>query len=71
MSRIRNSDLEIDENLKADLQKYFPKNFKRSEVLDFVNRDYPQYAWSLITLSRRMAHFNIRYVNYNTDVKKV
>jgi len=71
MSRIRNSDWESDENLKADLQKYVLKNLKRSEVLDFVRRDYPQYSWSIPTLSRRMAHFDIRYVDYSIDVKKV
>ena len=71
MSRIRNPDWEDDEELKADLNKYVQKNYKRSEVLDFVQRDYPQYTWSLPTLSRRLARFDIKYVDYETDLKKV
>ena len=55
MSRIRNPTWENNENLKADIQKYVLQNLPRKEVLDFLGRDYPQYAWSLATLSRRMA----------------
>ena len=55
MSRIRNPTWQNDENLKADIQKYVLQNLTRKEVLDFLGRDYPQYAWSLPTLSRRMA----------------
>ena len=55
MSRIRNPTWENNENLKADIQKYVLQNLPRKEVLDFLGRDYPQHAWSLPTLSRRMA----------------
>ena len=71
MSRIRNPEWENDENLKADIQKYVLQNMTRREVLDFLGRDYPQYAWSLPTLSRRMAHFGVKYVDYGTDLKVV
>ena len=71
MSRIRNSDWEDDESLAEDLKKYVLANLRRSEVLDFVERDYPQYAWSLGTLSRRMNHFGIKYVDYNLIVAEV
>ena len=71
MSRIRNPDWENDENLKADIQKYVLQNLTRREVLDFLGRDYPQYAWSLPTLSRRMAHFGLKYVDDETDLKVV
>ena len=70
-SRIRNPDWENDENLKADILKYVLQNLTRREVLDFLGRDYPQYAWSLPTLSRRMAHFGVKYVDYETDLKVV
>ena len=53
MSRIRNLDWQEDEELREDLQRYVLQNLQRKEVLDFVERDYPQYAWSLPTLSRR------------------
>ena len=51
MARIRNSEWEDDADLRNDLEKYVLKNFKREEILDFVKRDYPNYAWSLGTLS--------------------
>ena len=71
ISRIRNADWEDDESLAEDLKKYVLANLRRSEVLDFVERDYPQYAWSLGTLSRRMNHFGIKYVDYSLTVAEV
>ena len=50
----------------------FSKNpLKREEILDFVKRDYPNYSWSLETLSRRLKHFNIKYVNHAITVEAV
>lgn len=69
--RIRNPDWEFDEELKADILKYVMQNLRRKEVLDFLSRDYPQYAWSLPTLSVRMRKFDIKYVDYNIDVGEV
>jgi hypothetical protein len=71
MARIRNSEWEDDCELKDDLQKYVSKNLKREEILDFVKRDYPNYSWSLGTLSRRLKHFNIKYVNHAITVEAV
>ena len=71
MSRIRHPEWENDEKLRADIQKCVLQNMIRKEVLDFLGRDYPQYAWSLLTLSRRMAHFGVKYVDYRTDLKVV
>ena len=70
MSRIRNPEWESDEGLKKDLRKYVLENLKRNEVLDFLKRDYPQYAWSLGTLSRRLNYFGITYVNYDVTVQE-
>ena len=42
---IRNSDWEGDEELKSDLQRYVLQNRKRREILDFVQKDFPEYAW--------------------------
>ena len=41
-----------DEELKADLEQYVRQNLKRSEILDLVKRDFPEYAWSIATLDR-------------------
>ena len=70
-NRIRNPDWETDEDLKSDIEKYVLQNLSRKELLDFVQWDYPQYAWSLRTLSRRMAHFDIKYIDYDTDLEAV
>ena len=70
-ARIRNPDWEEDNELQHDLKQYVLQNLSRGEILDFVSRDYAQYAWSLGTLSRRLAFFDIRYVEYNTDLKEV
>jgi hypothetical protein len=69
--RIRNSDWKDDELLRDDLERYVLQNLRRQELLDFVKRDYPQYAWSLGTLDRRLAHFGIQYVNYGTDLQEI
>ena len=44
---------------------------KRSKGLDFLKRDYPEYACSLPTLDRRMRYFDIKYINYKTTVDEV
>ena len=62
-SRKRNPDWQED----AELKRYILKNLSRREILDFVSRDYAQYAWSLGTLSRRLAYFDIKYIEYNTE----
>ncbi|KAK3754907.1 hypothetical protein QZH41_012651 [Actinostola sp. cb2023] len=69
--RVRNPEWEDDETLKADLAKYVMQNLSRREIVDFLKRDFPQYAWSLGTLSRRLAHFDIKYVRYDIDLKEV
>jgi hypothetical protein len=71
MDIIRNADWKEDESLKNDLQKYVLKNLKRIEILDFVKRDFPQYAWSLGTLSRRLEYFDIKYIDYNITLEEV
>ena len=45
------------------------QNLKRSEILDFVKRDFPEYAWSIATLDRRQ--FGIRYIDYTTSIGAV
>ena len=69
--RFRNTDWEVDENLETDLRKYVLQNLRRKEILDFVERDYPQYMWSLGTLSRRLKYFEITYVDYDIPLNQV
>ena len=69
--RVRNSEWKQDEYLQNDLKKYVFGNLKRNEILDFVKRDYPQYAWSLSSLKRRLAFFDIKYVRYDIKIEDV
>jgi len=55
-TRVRNSDWQEDQDLKDDLVKYVRQNLRRKEILDFVKIDYPMYAWSPRTLSRRLQY---------------
>lgn len=57
--------------MENDRRKNVSQNFKRSEILDFVQRDFPEYAWSTATLDRRLRHFGIYYINYDTPVAAV
>ena len=41
------------------------------EILDFVSREYAQYAWNLRTLRRRLAFFDIKYIDYNIELEDV
>ncbi len=68
---IRNDDWENDNDLKSFLERYVIQNLSRREILDFVRRDFLQYAWSLGTLSRRLAFFDIKYIRYDTQIEKV
>jgi hypothetical protein len=60
-----------DIELKDDLQKYVESNLQRKEILDFVKEKYPLYAWSLQTFCRRLKHFGISYIDYNTNLDHV
>ena len=71
MNLIRNDEWQNDEELQSSIKHYVMQNMKRSEVLDFLKRDYPEYAWSLPTLDRRMRYFDIKYINYETTVDEV
>jgi hypothetical protein len=68
---IRNNDWENDDDLKSFLARNVMQNLSRREILDFVLRDFPQYAWSLGTLSRRLAFYDIKYVRYDTPLEYV
>jgi hypothetical protein len=58
-------------DLKSVLERYVIQNLSCREILDFVRRDFPQYAWSLGTLSRRLAFFDIKYIRYDTQIEEV
>jgi hypothetical protein len=53
------------------VRNYVKSGLSRSEILDFVKRDYSKYAWSARTLDRRLQHFEIRCSYHNVSVDQV
>ena len=60
-----------DDCLKSALEKYVKQSFKRSEILDFMKRDFPQYPWSIRSLDRHLQHFEIFYKYETVEVEDV
>ena len=69
--RLRNVDWKDNEKLEEDLKRYVAQNLRGTELLDFVKREYHEYAWSLRVLNRRLSYFKIRYNDYDTDLNAV
>ena len=66
---IRNSDWEDDNDLNNDLAKFVSLNLKRMEIVDFLRKDYPMYAWSLRSVARRMQYFGtFQFTDYDVEV---
>ena len=66
-----NSVWKLNDKLNEDLVKYVEQNLKRTEILDFVRHDYPEYVLSIPTLYRRLQHFHISYINKTITVDEV
>ena len=67
----RNDGSKDDMLLKEDMFKYIKQSLQREEILDFLTRDFAQFAWSLRTLDRRLRYFDIYYHDNNVSVDKV
>lgn len=70
-SRIRNEDWKDDTDLEDDLVKYVSQNLYKREIVNLVELKYPQYAWSMRTLTRRLQYFDIKYIDYDIDIETV
>lgn len=70
-TRIKNSEWEDDMELKDDLKAYVSQNLRQTEIVDLLKVKYPMYAWSIRTLSRRLHHFDIKYIEYDTNINNV
>ena len=44
---------------------------RRIELLDFVSRDFSEYAWSLRTPDRRLEYSGIKYTDQTVQVDEV
>ncbi|XP_057292938.1 uncharacterized protein LOC130621627 [Hydractinia symbiolongicarpus] len=50
---------------------YVLQGKQRVEIMDYMMRYFSNYKWSLITLDRRLRHFNIYYADYGVSISKV
>jgi len=71
MARIRNDSWKVNQELRDDLEEYVKRDYRRNEILNSVQRRYPNYAWSMRTLATRLKHFEISYINYDANVDAV
>ena len=60
-----------NEELENTLLTYVRQNMKRQEILDYMQRDFPCYPWSIPTLDRRLRYFNIRYIDNSVSISTV
>ena len=60
-----------DEYLKNEMTKYVTQGLKRTEMLSFLRRNFPQYAWSIRTLDRRLRHFQVFYTDTAISVEDI
>ena len=70
-SRIRNDSWKEDENLEKTLHQYVKEGLRRHEILDFLPRDFLEYAWSFRTLDRRLQYFNSGYTDRNVTIDQI
>ena len=56
MSDFRVAFWKNNTNLKEALLKYVGRGLQRREMLDFLTRDFPLYAWSVRMLDRKLRH---------------
>ena len=54
-----------DLTLKEELSNFVRQGLQRQEMLSFLARDFPLYAWSIRTLDRRLHHLDIYYSDTN------
>ena len=70
-ARIRNESWIEDEELKEAMKKYVSQGLRREEILDYLERDFSQYAWSFRTLDRRLRAFGICYTDKRVSLEEV
>ena len=70
-ARIRNDSWKEDLKLIEKLKEYVTESLRREEILDFMQRDFDCYAWSIRTLDRRLRYFDIRYTDTDVAVDEV
>ena len=60
-----------DVNLKNEMENYVREGLQRSEMIDFLKRDFSHYKWSIRSLDSCLRFFEIYYNNKNVPVEDV
>ena len=68
---MRNVEWKSDTALMAALQEYSRQNFQGSEVLSFLERDFPQYAWNLHIFDWGLRELKITRVDKGVRVEQL
>ena len=71
MARIRDDSWTDDVILKECLIEHVRQCMQRIDILDYLRRDFNQYAWSMRSLERRLTYFGIKYTDAATTVGAV
>ena len=71
MAENRFSSWKEDDLLKDALKTYVKQGLQREEVIDFLRKDFPEYAWSIRTLHRRLRHFDVYYKDGTVSVEDI
>ena len=53
------------------MNEHVRKGFQQEGILDYMERDFRQYAWTLRTLQRRLQHFGIKRVDEGVAVDAI
>ena len=67
----RNDGWKEDVFLKEEMSRYIKQGLQRQEILDFLKRDFAQYAWNIRTVDRRLRYFDLYYHAKNVSVDEV
>ena len=69
---LRGTDWMEDCDLKNALENLVKKGYTRNEILIIIKKDFPRYVWGCVkTLDRRLRHFPINYIYYDTALEAV
>ena len=71
MADNRFSSWKEDDLPKGALQTYVKQRLQREEAIDFMRKDFPQYAWNIRTLDKRLRHFEVYYKDDTVSVEDV
>ncbi|RMX48520.1 hypothetical protein pdam_00008511 [Pocillopora damicornis] len=71
MTDRRSSSWKEVDLLKGELQKYVKQGLKREEAIDFLRKNFPQFAWSNRTLDERLRHFEVYCKDDTISVEKM